>query len=1608
MKKYLTFFISIFAGLILTAEILNPTISPSTETKNANEEPVAEYVYLQTDKTYYEPGDIIWFTVFVREGFGLKPTSISEVINIELYDGKNNLADNFKLTLKNGSTKGEIVLPENISGGEYVLKAYTNYQLNDSNTFIFEKKIQIQSYNDPQLILHLDFIEKGLSPGMIAHANFSAEDLTGQPIIEKYIQYTVNFASETLHDSCITDSEGKAIITFKIPQQENNENSILNVTIKHKGVTESISRQIPISLGEFTMEFYPESGDWLANYPTKIAFSAVDKYGKPVFVNGKIVDQNNKTIVPFSTYHDGMGIFEIKANGDSKYFAVVKKQNEELKIPLPEIKSSGTSFSLSKLKSDYKITIFSSEKKEAKLTVQLKNHVFLIMKLNLIAGKTIHPLNLDSLPMGVAQITISTMDDVPLAERLVFVNSQKQLNFKIKTNKEKYLPREKVEATVLATDSKGNPITGDLSISVVDDKNISLANDKSGNILSKLLLEADINGEINEPNFYLDSTEVKSTTALDLLMMTRGWRKFVWKNETADHFKTEKTTIKGRIINLKEGKKDSKITIEISPTHQKFETDDEGNFVLTDVDISVQPILIAKYKKKELQYKLTEYYDSLVIDFNLKNDIHYSNIKKSFSSGPEGIKGQMIDQTTGEALPFVNVLLLNSSGERTGQGVVTDFDGFFFIKPLAIGNYQLEFTYIGYEKMRIANIPVQVGKTTYLYPRMQEHAVYLQEVVIENTNGKRNKNKVMETTSVDGISMSGTTHTLESVVITSYTTPLISHDMKSSQVITRTEISHLPTRNISSMVSTLSDVYKTESENGTELHVRGSRANDLVYFIDGVKTTKTPNLPVSSLDQVTVITGGIPANYGDVTGGVVLITTRDYRDKTYYGDTYSNHYYENEDFVFLNEHNKTIFRKGREFPKIIHHEEKKSEVIDDRKTIFFSGNIRLNEKGETKIEFYTNDDVTQFRMIAEGISDEGKVGYAESTLFTQPALSIESKVPDHLTINDQISLPLIIRNNSEKEMEINLNYKISEAFQQGDKGENTLILKPNSFYTIHLNLTTVKANTYGSINVFAYSNKSSFTFKKEIMIVSTGYPVKSTFSSSESKSEFEININDEFDKNIFGEFTVHSDQLSQIIDATSDMIREPHGCFEQVSSSTYPNLLVLRLLKETEKSNEEIENNAMKFIASGYSQLAAYETPENGFSLWGKSPASLPMTAFGLMEFTEMQKVYEGVDSKMLERTKEFILSKKTGDGFFKINEGAKSYSTHKEEIIHCYIVWALSNAKITDEISSEIKMAKTISMKNKDNYCIALTSMALFNSGKTKEAQEMNELLLENQSPDGSWKGINSIMYSSGAIHTETTALSVMALMKSGNANEKEITSGIKYLSKCKSPYYGYGSTQATGLVVQALTEYALLFENVESTESFTVSVNDKSFNFNLTETKIQEAIKQEISTHLKNGKNKINFSFNKNKWIPDYEVNVNYKTSLPENKNSELILHTELDKTEIRLSETVRLKARITNQTSQISNAPLMMIEIPAGLSVQTWQLNQMKEKGQFESYEINANKLVIYLDKLNANEIKEWVFDLKSEFTGTFSTSANYVYPYYDIQKIYWDKGYQIKIR
>jgi outer membrane receptor protein involved in Fe transport len=202
-------------------------------------------------------------------------------------------------------------------------------------------------------------------------------------------------------------------------------------------------------------------------------------------------------------------------------------------------------------------------------------------------------------------------------------------------------------------------------------------------------------------------------------------------------------------------------------------------------------------------------------------------------SGAGTLKGVIKDSKTGEPIPFANVIV-ELGGIQVGSGQ-SNFNGEYQIKPINPGSYIVKSSYVGYKPVKTTGVIISAGKITVVDVKLESSVVEMKEF------------EVVE-----------------------YDVPLI--EDYQGKTVTKEEIYALPTRNINSVAATTAGV--TQQDEGDGVNIRGSRGDATFYFVDGIKVRGSANIPQQGIEQIQIITGGLPAMYGDATGGIISITTR--------------------------------------------------------------------------------------------------------------------------------------------------------------------------------------------------------------------------------------------------------------------------------------------------------------------------------------------------------------------------------------------------------------------------------------------------------------------------------------------------------------------------------------------------------------------------------------------------------------------------------------------------------------------------------------------------------------------------------------------------------------
>lgn len=1502
------------------------------------EEARPEKLYLHLDRTLFQPGETLWFNVYLRNAGDLKPSRAGDIVYVELVSPQQVVLQKKTLLTENGAAAGEFDFDNNWPGGLYKIKAYTNWMRNTSA--VFERTITLQKTVLPNLNLRLQFERKAFGPGDEVVARFDAAALDNRPIAGRKLRVSAELNGRNSHTSeAETDAAGRAYLRFPLPADLNSTDGLLNIQLEHEGRQEAISRAIPIVLNRIDLQFFPEGGDLVAGLPTRVAFKAVNEFGKPADVQGEVLDATGAVVARFVSYHDGMGAFDLTPKAGVQYSArLLKLAETPARFVLPDVQDEGFRLHIARQTDDaLHVDVSATRPGKAFLVATARDEIFFFKEITLSGSQQQIPTR--DLPPGIVRVTLFDADAVEQAERLAFVNRDRGLDIEIKPDRDQYLPRDKVRLDVRVRDKQGRPVQGAFSLAVADEKLLTYADDKQGHLLAALLLEQDVRGKIEEPNFYFDRSEPKAAAALDYLLMTQGWRRFAWRDTLPSTYAyaAERAVVEGVFLKAN-GKPYPNATVRLYPNGPEQKTDKNGRFRFVDPDLEISNCL--HYDGNQC-FRLHNYRQDIVL--REREHTGTGSVSSTPTDGKTVLSGKITDDQ-GEALIGATIKVLR--GTDLVRGTITDYNGDFRLS-IDPGNYNVEVSYTGFQMQKVTGVRV-----------------------ISNTLN-----------SLDFTMVSG--NVLHEVAIRAYKVPLIEQDKtQGGQTLTSEQIKHLPTRSVNAIVAATAG---TMSVDGGAVQIRGGRINATEYYVDGIRAPGEPSAPAREY-----ISTGLPAGYGSM-------ADRDDRiEKKKLSEASRRAHVPAERFV-----------RAREFYVPHYDAEETPETRNDfRSTIYWNPAVRTDKKGRVQVEFFASDAVTNFRATLEGIADAGLAGRAEHKFFVQKPLSIALKTPASVIAGDVLRLEVAVSNKTKATVEEPFAIEAPAHFSLKNPAPQSLRLVAGETRVVPLEYAVGQPEQPG-VQPFRVRFGDADAFETNIATQHRGFPVRQVFAGTGAQNSFHLNLADPVPGTVSVKLTAYGNVLDDVVKGMERMLRQPSGCFEQVSSSNYPNLLVLDLLRQTGAARPEVETRALQLLEDGYKKLAGYESKDGGFDWWGGSPAHEGLTAYGILQFGDMARVYSGVDKGLTERSVRWLLSRRDGSGGWK--RRADWHGWESDGVIGAYIAWAVSEAGYGKQFQAETDAAYRAAQETGDPYQLALLANALLAQHDPRGGEALR-LLLAKQSEDGAWTGkSHSALGGRGAcLRIETTALAALALMKAGgyaNALHK----AMEAITGAKNEY-GYGSTQSTVLALKALVEYAKKTNSASDSDGKLIVQVDG-----------RRVAKQDFSSksprtfdigglekYFTNDHPRVEVFFEKTDTPLPIDLEVTYASRLPRNATvCPFSFETSLSTTATAVGSTVRLSAVLQNTGAGRLASPMLVLGIPAGLSLQPWQLKKLVDEKKCDFYELWDGFAVFHFEGVPSGESRRIDLDLRADIGGAFEAPAAQAFLYYENDKRLWSKPERVVV-
>ena len=1589
--------------------------------------------HLTTDKPMYQPGETVYFRSLTLDRATLKPSDIDLRLDFTITtplgaivligQGGNGLVKEGAggtLTAINGPDgkpikgigAGSYHLDGGLPGGEYILTVRE-----ELNRFPEQqRKFVVNKYQKPRLNKELDFNRKTYGAGDEVQAAVKVTSNDDTPLNGKVLNAAVTVDGKQ-YDAAGKESNkvisfkleadgktGKATVRFKLPTAIEKGEANLNLTFQDGANVESLSRSIPIVLKKLNVEFYPEGGDLVAGLPNRVYFSVRTTLGKPADLKGRLLENGKPLEVAVATLSDdkepgvnqGMGRFEFTPKVGAKYeLQIDTPVGITSQHVLPGMKEDGVVMRVAEgvVGSNGQIKVSVSSTKERTLLVgaYCRGRLLDSVKLDKVDPKKSSieaTLKVGAGAGGVCRITVFEEKTIlgatrrelqPVAERLVYKEPKEQLLVPISADKDAYVPGQRVKLTIKTVNEDEKAAPAVVMLAVVDKSVVTMADEKTARSMPTHFL---LTTEVQRPEDleyadFLLGTQAEAKQALDLLLGTQGWRRFA----------------------------------EQDPTKFRQEHKDEAERLLVTIGQSAPRVTTFTKEKVD---KVDEEYDARVTELQKEEQSAGTEASAAATAAPYlaakanlNVWKNRWDRFTFFGTPVLGMLLLLLAAVCMAMGLTRELSQarrYYAAAAASMALMLLAFGFWG-TSLKLDRRDASQMATVFIMTEAIAERAQARDRAPQFDRGARQD---AENQAFAGAKLPGGGGGQGAFAAPNAAMPA---DAKPAAELERLK----ELAKFDDKAEGLGAEGRLRNEQNRMLRGGGfagkgeakkREADGLFEQFGKDMKAKAPEMPMKPGQP-----GMRPFPVGQQPmGGPRADFDRRQMQLASLPPLFVREY----------THERTVGMTP--------------EMRSDWTETLYWQPVLVLPDGKAEVSFDLCDSTTTFQVTAFAHSLDGRLGATTYNIDSRLPFTLQPKLPIEVTASDKIDVPLSLTNNTGEKRKVSVNLKELEglALIKGEKNDEFEMQSGVPVRKVYRFMPTIqdgeaKLTFEGKTAPFAAD-----AVKNTFRVVPEGFPFVGSHSDVlEGSSLTTVNLPETWVKgSLKCQVNVYPSTLADLQKGLEGLLREPNGCFEQTSTTNYPNVLILGYLKDSDQSKPEVEKRARELIGRGYQRLTSFECTNTGKQnkkegyewFGGTAPAHEALTAYGLLQFRDMAKVSD-VDPQMLERTRQYLMEQRDGKGGFKRNPQAiDTFGRAPQHITDAYIVWALTEGSADDDVTKEldelVKQAKT----SKDPYFLALVANSLVNRSRHVEATELLKTIAGLQKEDGHLDAETTSITGSGGrdLQIETTSLSMLAWLKANNpaAFTPNVVKAVKWIGQQRGGYGGFGSTQSTILALKALIAYTKANKKTPEAGELTVYVGDKPAGKVAFPAGAAESLTlslENVEETLQPGANKVRVEMTGKNVFP-YTLTWTYNTLKPTSaEKTPVKLETSLSKAEAAEGDGVRLLVKLENVSGQGQGMAVAVVGLPGGLTIPE-DLKQLKEYTRLpvdgsrplvSAFEIRGRELVLYWRDLAPGQKIEVPVDLTCRVPGEYSGPASRAYLYYNADFKHWVEPLKVNI-
>ncbi|VAW60870.1 hypothetical protein MNBD_GAMMA08-2732, partial [hydrothermal vent metagenome] len=498
-------------------------------------------MYVSTDKPIYREQETLYVRVVLLNAHDNTPCTqgTDERISVKIRGPKGDFVFEGTAGSSDSSSGFTWEISQGTPGGQYTI-IVESLALGSAQA---QRSFDIRAYCVPRLKTQIEFMREGYGPGDQVRASVQVERAEGGIPAGASVRVVARVdGDEVFNESAyVLGDEGSCTAEFNLPEHIEVGDGSLSFIIEDGGVVDTAVKTIPILLQTLEINFYPEGGDLVAGFEGRVYFQVNRPDGKPADIRGRISNRacshpEASQVTEISTTHEGRGVFSFTPQSGAVYsLAIDSPSGISGHFPLPKQKSSGCVLrSLQETFAyDDKISLaVASTKDQAVARVTLYKREVLIDTYEVAQpADALSSMNitLDAKDSeGVLIVTAWGSKGEPLAERLIFRQAKYALNVAINVADGPLVPGAGVELEILTTDENGRPVEAVVGVSVTDDAVLEMieTREQAPRLPVMVYLENEVE-DLADAHVYLDADNEASAEAVDLLLGTQGWRRFI-------------------------------------------------------------------------------------------------------------------------------------------------------------------------------------------------------------------------------------------------------------------------------------------------------------------------------------------------------------------------------------------------------------------------------------------------------------------------------------------------------------------------------------------------------------------------------------------------------------------------------------------------------------------------------------------------------------------------------------------------------------------------------------------------------------------------------------------------------------------------------------------------------------------------------------------------------------------------------------------------------------------------------------------------------------------------------------------------------------------------